>query len=103
MKLYVTLNNQKVYLNITASTRYELSRKIGYPWFTIQGYRYHVNQVEAESENANTTGGAVVGGLLGLLGGPIGVIAGGVVGGLIGSSNDQNEREKARTFNSSYA
>lgn len=84
-----------------ASSRPELARMIGSPWFTLNGYSHHVNDVMAESNSSNAGGGAVVGGLVGLLGGPLGLLIGGVVGGLVGNNSDENDRVRVNSFNTS--
>lgn len=103
MKLYVTnrTNNQRIYLNMLASTRGDLANLIGSPWFNLEGGQYHVHQVVAESENNSTVAGVVVGGLIGLLGGPFGVILGGTLGGALGNEGDKNETQKVNYFNNS--
>src|SRR5688500_11333935 len=103
MKLYVhdKQTGTKIHLNFAASTRGELAATLGSPWFSMPGAVYHVHEVSAESNDNNTTAGAVVGGLIGLLGGPIGVLIGGVIGGALGNENDKSEAESVRKFNSS--
>lgn len=103
MKLFVTnpKTNQKVYLNMLASTRRELAGLIGSSWFYLVGERYHVHNVVAESENNNTAAGAIVGGLIGALSGSFGVLIGGSIGGALGSEKDKEERQKVEYFNNS--
>ena len=45
-------------------------------------------QVFGETPENNTAAGAVIGGLIGLLGGPVGVLLGAAIGGLAGASKD---------------
>lgn len=102
MKLYVINSaNQKVYLDVVASTRRELAQLIGSWNFYLGSSGYSVYDVYAENDSNNMTTGAVVGGAVGLLGGPIGVIVGGVVGGLIGNSSDESEDKQVHRFNRS--
>lgn len=102
MKLFVRdSNNKKIYIRKVARTRYELAMKIGGKTFTLRGRRYSVNEVHAEAENSDTAAGAIIGGLLGMLGGPIGVLTGGTLGGLIGNSSESGENNAVRTFNRS--
>lgn len=102
MKLFViNSNNQKVYLNIAASTRNELRNLIGGAYFNLGGENYSVHKVYAEAISNNTGTGAVVGGAIGALGGPIGILAGAVLGGLIGNGSDNDENVKVQKFNSS--
>lgn len=104
MRLYVSNSQgQKIYLNVTASTRAELARTIGNAWFWLHNEMYHVNNVKAESNTSGTASGAAIGGLVGLLGGPIGLIVGGVLGGALGNETDKSESQKVNVFNSSYA
>jgi len=102
MKLYVkNQNNQKVYLNLTASTRQELADNIGGQTFYLGEDIYYVNDVFAESNTNNMAAGAVIGGTVGALGGPIGIIIGGIIGGLFGSNTGESEISKVRIFNES--
>ena len=103
MKLFVVdkTTNQKVNLNLLASTRGELVRLIGSPWFTFNGHNYHVNNVFAVADSNDTITGAIVGGVIGLLAGPIGIIAGGLLGGAIGNGGDKTEISNVDNFNSS--
>ena len=56
------------------------------------------NDVIVEAETNFTAGGAVVGGLLGVLGGPIGIVLGGTIGGLLGANADSEEQKRLRQF-----
>jgi uncharacterized protein YcfJ len=56
-------------------------------------------QVQAESTPGATGAGAILGGLVGLLGGPIGAILGVLAGGGIGSNAERADREAADRFN----
>ena len=62
---------------------------------------YSNRNVFAEAEAGQTTGGAVLGGLVGLLGGPIGLILGGAAGAMLGAANENSEQTKANRFNQS--
>lgn len=103
MKLFVhdKVNRTKIYLGVIAPTRAELSRLIGSTWFSMNGFQYHVHEVVAESDDNNTTAGAIVGGLIGLLAGPAGVIIGGLLGGALGNESDKSEIAKISRFNNS--
>lgn len=102
MKLFVyNQYNQKVYLNLSASTRQGLANKIGSRTFYLGENRYTVNEVWAEKDSNNTATGAVVGGLVGALGGPIGILAGGLLGGLFGNDSDEKEAANVKKFNQS--
>jgi hypothetical protein len=71
MKMYVTdPNNQKIFLNVLASSREELARALGSRRFNLMGRLYTVSQVYAETSDDNTSTGLVVGGVIGFLGGP---------------------------------
>ena len=101
MQLYVIdRQGNKIVLDITANSRRELAAKIGYNFYVENQY-YNVNNVKAESNNNDATGGALIGGLLGLLGGGIGLVIGGIAGGLIGGIRDEEEKKLIETFNSS--
>ena len=102
MKLFVRdSNNRKIYLNLLANSRDELAFKIGYEWFNLRGETYHVNDVYAESDSSNTAGGAIIGGLIGLLTGGAGALIGGMLGGVIGNSSDNEDLQRVRAFNAS--
>jgi outer membrane lipoprotein SlyB len=105
MKLYVINpnTNRKIYLTITASTRYKLAQQIGYYTFSIDNLNYHVNSVHAEIETNGTATGAAVGGLVGTIGGPVGIFIGGLLGGLVGNTSDEQKINAVRTFNLSQA
>ena len=96
--------NKRIYLNVVAPTRDELSRRTGYnfqircPYCGNYSY-YTVNDVFAEIGPRTTTTGAVVGGLIGLIGGPLGMVLGGSLGALWGSSADEEEHKKVNRFN----
>ncbi|MBS1652816.1 MAG: hypothetical protein JSU07_12480 [Bacteroidetes bacterium] len=105
MKLFVRskVNQQKVYLNLSASTRNDLRIRFNGDYFTVgDGHIYGVHEVYAESESNSTAGGAVIGGLVGVLGGPIGLLLGAGLGGLIGNNSDQDENNRVNAFNRSY-
>jgi outer membrane lipoprotein SlyB len=103
MQLYVVnRKGEKNILDISASTRNELARKIGYE-FLVKNEYYDVNDVKAEASSSDTASGAVIGGILGLLGGGIGALIGGVAGGLIGGIRDEEENKLIAHFNRSRA
>lgn len=104
MRLYVKnrMNpNQKIYLKMEASTRWELRNKLRGLSFTLNGIRYRVSEVLAESGTNSTATGAVLGGVIGLVGGPWGVAAGITAGGLLGKQEDSRDDYKVRKFNNS--
>lgn len=102
MKLYIiNKNKQKVYLNLIASTRRELSNKIGSQVFYLGNDLYSVSNVFAENDSNSTATGAVVGGLVGILGGPAGILIGGLLGGLFGNNSDETETALVKKFNNS--
>ena len=101
MRLYVEDEyGNKIPLDISARTRRELANKIGRTFY-IGNKRYSVNNVYAEPDNNDTAAGAVIGGILGLLGGGLGVLIGGAAGGLIGGIRDNEEKDKVSQFNNS--
>lgn len=63
---------------------------------------YSIRRVEAVKDSNNTGTGAVVGGLIGLLGGPLGVLIGGGLGAALGGANDTEETRKINNFNNSW-
>ena len=102
MKLYViNPSNQRIYLNLTASSRSELASLTGGSQFYVSNNLYNVKQVFAERDSNNTATGSVVGGAVGALGGPIGIVIGGVLGGLIGNNSDKAEDARVDQFNKS--
>ena len=102
MRLYV-LNKrnprEKIYLKIEASTRWELKNKLRNSYFTLNKVSYNVNEVFAESGTNSTATGAVLGGMIGLIGGPWGVAAGVTAGSLLGKQEDSRDDIKVRKFN----
>ena len=106
MRLYFfdKTTSEKRYLNIVASTRHELSTKLGHYNFYLDNKpypTYNVNEVFAEKVSTNSIPGAIIGGLVGLLLGPEGVIAGAAIGGAIGFGTDSDENKRVNIFNNS--
>jgi hypothetical protein len=104
MRLYVQNKRNprlKIYLKVEASTRFELRNLLRGDYFTLNGIRYHVNDVKAESGSNSTATGAVLGGVIGLVGGPWGVAAGVTAGGLLGKQEDNRDNERVSRFNQS--
>lgn len=101
MKLYVTHDLAKVYLNLSAPTRQELRKLVGGEIFQLGENFYNVSQVNAEPDTNNTATGSIVGGVIGALGGPVGILLGGILGGMIGNSSDDEEKKKTDNFNNS--
>jgi len=97
----------RIYLNVTASTRKHLAERIGGSEFEIQcshcaQYTYYtINDVFAEQSVSATPAGAIIGGLVGLIGGPLGMLIGGVFGTLWGANADEKERRIVNRFNRS--
>lgn len=83
MKWDFISRGEKEVLDISPETRQHLAQKIGFE-FSVKGEYYTIDNLNAESSSNDTAGGAVIGGLLGLLGGGTGVIVGGIAGGIIG-------------------
>lgn len=100
MRLYVTcpISQEKIYVDIKAKHRVHITP------FTIECphdggiHHYTWDDVEAEPGRGTVAGGALVGGLIGLLGGPIGVVLGGTAGALIGANTGDEEKRKVREF-----
>jgi len=107
MRLFVQCKscNSRIYLNITAPTREGLADKIGGHEFEIRcpyckKYTpYTVNDVFAEKTLPATPAGAIIGGLVGLVGGPLGMFIGGTLGTLWGANADEKERKIVNGFN----
>lgn len=74
---------------------------IGASDFIVDNEEYNVNKVVAETDSSNTAAGAILGGVIGLIGGPIGVISGSTIGGIIGNSSDKEDVKKVSIFNNS--
>jgi uncharacterized protein YcfJ len=103
MRLFVINQlGEKIILDVTAPTRFELALKIGKA-FSVNGEDYHIKDVRAEQSNNDTTGGLIIGGLLGILGGGLGVVIGGVAGTLIGGIRDNDEQKAVDNFNNSLS
>jgi len=102
MRLYVLCPNtlQRIYLDSVVEYRSQLA-----PWFTLNcphehgvQHEYNNNDVIPEPEGGMLTSGAVVVGLVGLLGGPIGIILGGASGATLGASAEEEEQRRIRRF-----
>lgn len=97
----------RIYLNVTASTRQHLAERIGGREFEIRcphcgKYTYHtLNDVLAQRTIPATPAAAIIGGLVGLIGGPLGMLIGGVAGTLWGANVDEIERKIVNRFNQS--
>lgn len=102
MRLFVRSKNRpdkKIYLKINVNSRQELEGKIGSRYFLIDGIEYSVNDVYAEGVNDSAITGALIGGVIGLLGGPAGVAIGATAGGILGNQNDTKDNFKVKNFN----
>ena len=101
MKIYVVCRKcrRKIYLSPRVRKRRDLPPHIEVrcPYCEHLGV-YYRNEVKAEAEVGATFGGAVLGGLIGLLGGPLGVIIGGAGGGLLGANADTEEEKRVKEF-----
>ena len=109
MRLYIracNYCNRKFFLTIVRSNRSILANSLGYN-FQVKcpycgNFSYHnVNEVRAERGVLTTPAGAVVGGLIGLIGGPLGVLIGGGIGAMIGGKKDAEETRRVDRFNRS--
>ncbi|MEA2033506.1 MAG: hypothetical protein U9N41_07995 [Euryarchaeota archaeon] len=108
MRLFVECHHchRRIYLGITAEGRNELIQRLGSSDFEVEcphcnySDTYSVNEVFAVESNV-LPAGAIIGGLIGLLGGPIGLIIGSSAGALLGASADAEDQRKARLFNES--
>ncbi len=58
---------------------------------------FYLHDVRVEVENY-TTGGTIIGGLIGLFGGPLGLIVGGTIGGVLGKKAEDKERRRVIRF-----
>ena len=107
MRLFIRRCNhcgRRIYLSIIASSREQLADRITYS-FEIQcphcrNYSYHtVEDVFAEIGASSVPPGAILGGLIGLVGGPLGALIGGALGAGAGAGADNTDRERVRRFN----
>ncbi len=108
MKLFVVCKScgNKIYLKEKSQTRRTLTNRIGKEFHITCPHCnnkniYNVHDVFAEAETNNAAGGAIIGGLIGLIGGPIGALSGSTIGGLLGYGSDENERKAVQKFNNS--
>lgn len=109
MRLFIRgCNNcqRPIYLNVVEPTRGQLANRIGY-YFQVEcphcrgDVQHSVNDVFAEPDPPATPAGAIVGGVIGLIGGPIGMLIGGGLGTLWGANVDEEERRRVDRFNGS--
>ena len=109
MQLYINCPHcrKKVILKSEAKTRSELAVQWGYS-FNIDCPHCHlqsshtVQDVLAESSSNNAPGGAILGGLIGLIIGPEGALIGSAIGGAIGYKSDADEKRMVQLFNENY-
>ena len=98
-------NNHKIY--VTFSKPIETRADIPY-YFTIFcqdckiDQNFSSNDVQIEADTNSAAGGAVVGGLIGVLGGPLGILIGGTIGRLFGANADSEEQNRIRRFEQSW-
>ena len=109
MRLFIRSCNRcgkRINLSVIASNRGQLANRIGHS-FEIQcphcqDYSFHtVDEVFAEPNPPSTPAGAILGGLVGLIGGPPGMLIGGVLGTLWGVNVDEGEKRSVDRFNRS--
>lgn len=106
MKLYVIcrITGEKVYLTFSNPI---IERRDISPSFTIicpkcNSQEFFTNRnVCAESDVADATSGAIIGGLVGLLAGPEGAIIGAGIGTLLGAKARETDLRAVRRFNQS--
>lgn len=98
--------NEKIYINIIGETRQELVSKVGHN-FKVKcdacnniNY-YSVYDITAEKGISRTPTGAILGGIIGIIGGPLGIILGSGIGTLLGGASDINEKGRIDNFNQS--
>lgn len=102
MRLFIkNSSGEKKYLDFVASSRKELSDKVGGNYIDIDKNTYHISEVFAESSSESAPASAVIGGAIGLVGGMPGVVIGGLLGALLGNDADQKEKSKINNFNKS--
>ena len=109
MRLYVKCkkdSSKKIYLSVYAETPKELIQKIGGYRFDIECpycgeiHTYSINEVRAEKGPLSAVpAGAIIGGIIGLLGGPLGLLLGGGIGAWMGANADAAEEERVNRFN----
>lgn len=92
----------KLYLTLRADTRTDLA-----PFLEVQCPKHGRivvprASVFAEESSAQIESGAVIGGLVGLVGGPLGVLVGGTLGALFGANSVNTEQDRVRRFNESW-
>lgn len=103
MRLFVENQNEvKLYLSHVARTRNDLANKVGGTFFTLDGRRYSVRDVNAEPEILNSGIGMFVGVVIRAFFGLIGIILGALIGGAIGNTSETEEANEVIAFNSSY-
>ena len=104
MRLYTTCKTARhnFYVHSDARVRRELP-----PEFYLTCPYNHINiyyprEILAETTEANTTiGGALAGGIVGLLAGGFGAIVGVLTGGLLGGNRERQDIEAVNRFNNS--
>lgn len=105
MRHYVLCHicRNKIYFATDARRRFELPPQFSLRCASCQNLLdYYNSEVIAEVGELNKEGGAVLGGLLGLIAsGGAAAVLGAILGGLIGESHEKIERDAVREFNGS--
>lgn len=110
MQIYLNCPHcrKKIILKSEAKNRNELAIQWGSS-FSIDCPHCHQQSIHsvldilAEPSSNNAPGGAILGGLIGLLIGPEGALIGSAIGGAIGYNSDANEKRMVQQFNESYS
>lgn len=102
MRLFVKCPSTKkrIYLSINVESRRDLPKRfsIKCPYESAH-HEYKRIDVCAEPEKGTQVGGALLGGLIGLVGGPLGLVIGGLAGAFLGDRIEKSEASEAHAFN----
>jgi len=102
MRLYVVCpsTSRLIYLSNKATSRQNLPELfvVRCPFEGVS-HTYRRINVNAEPERGVQIGGAILGGIIGLIGGPLGLIVGGLAGAFLGDKIENSEARQARLFN----
>ncbi|MAG66965.1 MAG: hypothetical protein CMK74_14035 [Pseudomonadales bacterium] len=103
MKLYVLdpSTGKKVFIKMYARNKHELKEKLRSEFLSVQGKKYSIAEVRAESGSSEPILGGVVGGLLGSFGGGVGVVLGGLIGSAVAAAQSDKEKKEVEVFNGS--
>jgi|SRR3990172_9814559 len=93
--------NNKIYLSSNAKTRQELPYNFEISCASCGKLGYYTSRNVFAESGLTATGGALLGGLLGLAFGGAGALAGAILGGMVGKNSQDQDAIDVSRFNNS--